>query len=175
MRRKRSIRELSAWHASRTPDAVLRGTVLWLHDIRSLHNVGSVFRTADGFGIAEIWLSGFSPTPPRPEIHKTALGADQTVPWRHFPTADEALQRIRQENRFLLAIEQTTDAADLRSIIIPPRPLVVALGNEVLGIQDIILQAADTVVEIPQFGRKHSLNVSVAAGVVLFGLMRRSQ
>lgn len=175
MRRKRSIRELAAWHASRTPDAVLPETVLWLHDIRSLHNVGSVFRSADGFGIAEIWLSGYTPTPPRPEIHKTALGADQTVPWRHFTTADAALRTIREENRFLVAIEQTTDAADLRTFIPPKRPLVVALGNEVLGIDDAILQAADAVVEIPQFGKKHSLNISVAAGVVLFGLMKRSE
>jgi len=175
MRRKRSIRELAAWHASRTPDAALRGTVLWLHDIRSLHNVGSVFRTADGFGIAEIWLSGFTPTPPRPEINKTALGADQTVAWRYFPTADKALQTIREEKRFLVAIEQTTDAADLRGFSAPHEPLVVVLGNEVLGIDDAILQAADAVVEIPQFGKKHSLNISVAAGVVLFGLMKRTE
>jgi tRNA G18 (ribose-2'-O)-methylase SpoU len=158
----------------RAPDAVLRGSVVWLHDIRSLHNVGSVFRTADGFGIAEVWLSGFTPTPPRPEIHKTALGADQTVTWRQFPSAEEVLACIRQENRYLVAIEQTTDAADLRSFTPPQQAIVVAFGNEVLGIDDRILHAADAVVEIPQFGRKHSLNVSVAAGVVLFGLMRRS-
>lgn len=174
MRRKRSTLELAAWHGSRESDPVLRHAILWLHDIRSLHNVGSVFRSADGFGVAEVWLSGFTPTPPRPEIRKTALGAEQSVPWRYFQTADDALAAVRAENRFLVAIEQTIDAKDLRGFTSPGRPIVAVFGNEVLGLDDAVLQAADQVVEIPQFGKKHSLNVSVAAGVVLFGLMRRS-
>lgn len=171
MRRKWSIRELAALHASRQAPEQLPDTVLWLHDIRSLHNVGSVFRTADGFGIRQIFLSGYTPTPPRPEIHKTALGADKSVPWTYFPTAEAALAAIRDEGRILLAIEQTTDAEPLHRVTIDPGTrLCVVFGNEVTGLDDDVLAAADRVVEIPQFGKKHSLNVSVAAGIVCFGL-----
>jgi tRNA G18 (ribose-2'-O)-methylase SpoU len=97
MRRKWSIRELAALHAERQAPSQLPDTVLWLHDIRSMHNVGSVFRTADGFGIRRIWLSGYTPTPPRPEIHKTALGADKSVAWTYFPTAQDAFDALEAE------------------------------------------------------------------------------
>lgn len=171
MRRKWSIRELAELHASRRVPEQLPDTVLWLHDIRSMHNVGSVFRTADGFGIRRIWLSGHTPTPPRPEIHKTALGADKSVPWTYFPTADSALAALRSEGRTLIAIEQTTDAEPLhRATLDPGFRLCVVFGNEVTGLADDVLAAADRVLEIPQFGKKHSLNVSVAAGIVCFGL-----
>ncbi len=171
MRRKWSIRELTSLHASRQAPSQLHDTVLWLHDIRSLHNVGSVFRTADGFGIRQIWLSGHTPTPPRPEIHKTALGADKSVPWTYFPTAVDAMAALRGQHRILVAVEQTTDAEPLHRMTIDPASrLCVVFGNEVTGLADDVLAAADRVVEIPQFGKKHSLNVSVAAGIVCFGL-----
>lgn len=171
MRRKWSIRELATQHASRQVPGQLQDTVLWLHDIRSMHNVGSVFRTADGFGIRRIWLSGHTPSPPRPEIHKTALGADKSVPWTYFPTAEDAMEAIRSEGRTLIAIEQTTDAEPLHQIHLEQSSrLCVVFGNEVTGLADDVLAAAHRVVEIPQFGKKHSLNVSVAAGIVCFGL-----
>ncbi|MEN9839745.1 MAG: hypothetical protein RL177_1224 [Bacteroidota bacterium] len=171
MRRKWSIRELAALHASRQAPAQLPDTVLWLHDIRSMHNVGSVFRTADGFGIRQIYLSGYTPTPPRPEIHKTALGADKSVPWTYFPTADDALAALRREGRILVAVEQTTDAEPLHKLSLNDASrLCVVFGNEVTGLDEEVLSKADLVVEIPQFGKKHSLNVSVAAGIVCFGL-----
>lgn len=171
MRRKWSIRELAQLHASRQAPQSLTDTILWLHDIRSLHNVGSVFRTADGFGIRQLWLSGYTPTPPRPEIHKTALGADKSVPWTYFPTAAEVLSSLGTEGIQLVAVEQTTDAVPLDQLShTPGLKRCVVFGNEVTGISDDILAAADLVVEIPQFGRKHSLNVSVTAGIVCFGL-----
>lgn len=171
MRRKWSIRELAALHAERQAPTQLPDTILWLHDIRSLHNVGSVFRTADGFGIQRIWLSGYTPTPPRPEIHKTALGADKSVEWTYFPTAQEAFAALIAEQRVLIAVEQTTDAEPLQRISLDPATkLCVVFGNEVSGLADEVLARADRVVEIPQFGKKHSLNVSVAAGIVCFGL-----
>lgn len=171
MRRKWSIRELAALHAERQAPSQLPDTVLWLHDIRSMHNVGSVFRTADGFGIRRIWLSGYTPTPPRPEIHKTALGADKSVAWTYFPTAQDAFDALEADDRRLVAVEQTTDAEPLHRISIDPSSkLCVVFGNEVTGLADDVLARADHVVEIPQFGKKHSLNVSVAAGIVCFGL-----
>lgn len=171
MRRKWSIRELATLHASRRAPNQLSDTVLWLHDIRSMHNVGSVFRTADGFGIRRIWLSGYTPTPPRPEIHKTALGADKSVEWRYFQTAEEVFIALSDEGRLLVAVEQTTDAHPLNALSLEPAsPLCVVFGNEVTGLADEVLARADLVVEIPQFGKKHSLNVSVAAGIVCFGL-----
>ncbi len=176
MRRKWSIRELAQRHASRQAPEQLPDTVLWLHNIRSLHNVGSVFRTADGFGIRRIWLSGYTPTPPRPEIHKTALGADKSVAWSYFSTSEETLTQLRIENRILIAVEQTTDSRSLDELILEPASrYCVVFGNEVTGLDDDVLAKADLVAEIPQFGKKHSLNVSVAAGIVCFGLFSLMQ
>lgn len=171
MRRKWSIRELARRHSEhRAPDQLAKA-VLWLHNIRSMHNVGSVFRSADGFGIGEIWLSGHTPTPPRPEIHKTALGADKSVPWRYFQTAADAVHELHQQNCLLIGVEQTTDSVPLQNLEWDrSRPICVVFGNEVTGLDEDVIAQADLVTEIPQFGKKHSLNVSVAAGIVLFGL-----
>jgi tRNA G18 (ribose-2'-O)-methylase SpoU len=171
MRRKWSIRELARRHAEHSAPDQLTSTVLWLHNIRSMHKVGSVFRSADGFGIGEIWLSGHTPTPPRPEIHKTALGADKSVPWRYFAQASDVVAELHQQNRLLIGVEQTTDSIPLQDLVLDPsRPICVVFGNEVTGLDEDVLAQADIVTEIPQFGKKHSLNVSVAAGIVLFGL-----
>ncbi len=170
-RRKYTTRELAHRHAERPSDPLLAATTVWLHDVRSLHNVGSVFRSADAFGIASVWLSGYTPVPPRPEITKTALGAEATVPWLAFPSADAVLARIRAEGRTLWAVEQTTDSILLDHLPHPlPADPVLLFGNEVTGVDDRLLAAAHAVLEIPQFGRKHSLNLSVSAGIVLFGL-----
>lgn len=171
MRRKWSIRELAELHALRQVPKQLPDSVLWLHNIRSMHNVGSVFRSADGFGIRRIWLSGYTPTPPRPEIHKTALGADKSVAWTYFPTAEDAFFALSAEQRTLIAVEQTNDAVPLQKLeLTASSKLCVVFGNEVTGLADDVLARADRVIEIPQFGKKHSLNVSVAVGIVCFGL-----
>lgn len=143
-------------------------TVVWLHNIRSLHNVGSVFRTADSFGISMVILSGYTPRPPRPEISKTALGAEEFVPWTGFDSIDSALKMLKSSGYRLVGFEQTNNSIELHELKLDKRPICLILGNEISGIDEEVLPHLDVVVEIPQYGRKHSLNVSVAAGVGVF-------
>lgn len=153
---------------------------LLLHNIRSTHNVGSIFRTAEGFGVKEIILSGYTPYPAVPhdarlphiadkitkQIHKTALGAEALVPFRHF----ETLEAFLATNILpLVALEQAEGSVILRDAI-PPRALVLVLGEEVQGIDPLLLARCDTALEIPMKGQKESFNVSVAAGIALYEL-----
>jgi 23S rRNA (guanosine2251-2'-O)-methyltransferase len=142
--------------------------ILWLHDIRSLHNVGAAFRSADAFGIHELWLSGFTPLPPRPEITKTALGAEEHVQWRAIESVDPAVAQLKSDGYTLVALEQTTDSLMLHHYRPETDKICLILGNEVTGIGEELIPHLDAAVEIPQFGMKHSLNVSVAAGVSLY-------
>ena len=142
-----------------------------LDDVRSRHNVGSIFRTADAFRIDSLDLCGFTPTPPHREIEKTALGATASVPWRHYPTALEAVEALKGDGWTVLAVEQTLLARPLDQI----RPgagerLALVLGNELNGVADAVIEACHGALVLPQEGIKHSLNVSVCAGVVLWSL-----
>lgn len=142
-----------------------------LDDVRSRHNVGSMFRTADGLGAEGMVLCGFTPTPPHREIEKTALGATATVPWEQAPDALSAIERLRSEGYHVLAVEQTLNAVPLGSLDLPPgRPVAVVFGNELQGVSDTAVQACDACVLVPQFGSKHSLNIAVCVGVVLWAL-----
>lgn len=163
-------REIASLHASRELPESMRQCCVWLHDIRSMHNVGSVFRTCDAFGIGSLILSGFTPTPPRPEISKAALGADEFVPWLHFDTKESVLEKLTKENYALCAIEQTKASRSILQLryLNPAQKVCFLFGNEVQGIEDALLAQCNHFFEIPQFGQKHSLNVSVSAGVVLF-------
>ena len=143
-------------------------TIIWLHNIRSLHNVGSVFRSADSFGIDQLILSGYTPRPPRAEISKTALGADEFVNWVGFDDVESVLNYLKQSDYRLVGFEQTTDSIDIYDFKLDHRPVCLIFGNEITGIDNKILPQLDDTVEIPQYGRKHSLNVSVATGVALF-------
>ena len=145
---------------------------LMLHNIRSMWNVGSMFRTADAAGIDEIVLAGYTATPPRKEIDKTALGAQLTVPWRHFQDPLEALSVLKAEGRKVFGLEIAENSRSYSSLQPDDYPLVLLVGNEVDGIGDELLARCDGVLEIPQYGTKHSLNVSVAAGVALFECVR---
>lgn len=145
-------------------------TVIWLHNIRSLHNVGSVFRSADSFGINKIILSGYTPRPPRAEISKTALGADEFVKWVEFEDIDSTLKYLSKDNYRLVGFEQTSDSIEIHELGFDSRPVCLILGSEITGIDDEIIPNLDVTVEIPQYGRKHSLNVSVATGIALFHL-----
>lgn len=138
-----------------------------LDDLRSRHNVGSLFRTADAFGMAGIDLCGFTPLPPHREIEKTALGATLSVPWRHFATTLDAIAQLRSEGYQVWAVEQTMQAVALRNWR-PTMGMAVALvlGNELNGVDDMVIAACDGCVVIPQSGTKHSLNVSVCGGIV---------
>jgi len=147
--------------------------ILWLHDIRSLHNVGAAFRSADAFGIKELWLSGFTPTPPRPEITKTAIGAEEHVSWKKIEHELKAIQQLKKNNYTILGLEQTENSFPLQDYKITENPICLILGNEVTGIDQKLLDHLDAAIEIPQFGMKHSLNVSVAAGVALYAFFEK--
>jgi 23S rRNA (guanosine2251-2'-O)-methyltransferase len=147
--------------------------VVVLDNIRSMHNVGSVFRTGDAFLIQGIYLCGYTPQPPHRDIHKTALGATETVAWRHFVSTADAIRSLKEEGFVVFAVEQTSGSKRLTELAGVMRgPLAVVFGNEVSGVSMDVLELCDGSVEIPQWGMKHSLNVSIAAGIVLWELVR---
>ena len=168
--KKRSTREILEDNLARK--SILRNHfILWLHNVRSLHNVGAAFRNADAFGVKEIYLSGYTPCPPRPEITKTAIGAEEHVLWQ---TIDDPIGRIEnlKNDRFQVIGLEQTDSSTLLSEFKPDnKKICLILGNEVTGIDDDIIPLLDNAVEIPQFGMKHSLNVSVACGVALYAFL----
>ncbi len=140
-----------------------------LDDVRSRHNVGSIFRTCDAFGAERIHLCGMTPLPPHREIEKTALGATDTVPWSHEGDAASIVQQLQSQGYHVIAVEQTVNAVPLDNMdILPDAPLALVFGNELRGVSDAVVTACDRCVIVPQFGSKHSLNVSVCAGVVLW-------
>lgn len=146
-----------------------------LDNVRSMHNVGSIFRTADAFLIEKIWLCGYTPQPPHRDINKTALGATETVSWEYAADALPVVQLLKEEGYYLASVEQTEGSTNLSDFLLPGnQPLAVVFGNEVEGVQDAILTLSEAAIEIPQMGMKHSLNVSVAAGIVLFRLAELS-
>ncbi|HBK34434.1 MAG: tRNA/rRNA methyltransferase (SpoU) [Candidatus Uhrbacteria bacterium GW2011_GWE2_40_58] len=144
--------------------------IMIAHNIRSLHNVGSIFRSADAFGIEKLYLTGFTGTPPRKEIAKVALGSEQRVPWEFFSDIHSLLSLLKSEGKQIVAIETGEQAVSLHSFSTEPHKLVLIVGNEVEGIEKEVLENCDVIVEIPMTGRKRSLNVSVAAGIALFSL-----
>jgi len=146
--------------------------VVVLENVRSAYNVGSIFRTADAFLIEAIYLCGYTAYPPHKEIRKTALGADETVHWKHFNNVNSALEELRQQGYRIFAVEQAINSLKLDGIEQFEGKLAVVFGNEVTGVEQTTIENCDGCLEIPQFGMKHSLNVSVAAGVVLWELVR---
>lgn len=169
---KRTTREILAENQQRTPPVQLRQAAVWLHNIRSMYNVGAAFRNCDAFGCGHLYLSGYTPVPPRPEISKTALGADETVPWSYIADPVGFLHDVRAAGVQLLGIEQTHNSEMLTTF----RPeagqrTIFFFGNEVTGLDEQILPLLDRCLEIPQFGQKHSLNVSVTIGTVLYHLL----
>lgn len=144
--------------------------VVVLDSVRSLYNIGSVFRTCDAFRVAGVVLCGITATPPNAEIHKTALGAEDSVAWHHFSDTMEAVEWLRSEGYTLLAIEQCEGSTMLQDFIpnYSDKKYAVILGNEVKGVQQKVVNACDGCLEIPQFGTKHSMNVSVTAGIVIW-------
>ena len=143
-----------------------------LENVRSLYNVGSMFRTSDGAFIEGLWLTGFTPHPPRPEIAKTALGATETVPWRHFRNPLDAVAEAKGRGMKICLLEHTTESRPYTSILPGEFPLCLVVGNELTGIASGVVAAADLAVEIPMYGTKQSLNAAVAYGIALFELAR---
>lgn len=146
-----------------------------LHNIRSLYNVGAIFRTADAAGVKKIYLTGYTPTPLdgfgkiRKDFHKTALGAEKTVDWKHYKKISSALKKLRQDKISIIAVEQSPAAINYKKFK-PVFPLAFIFGNEVRGLSKKILRKCDKIIEIPMRGRKESLNVSVAGGIILFSV-----
>ena len=152
------------------------GLVVVLDNIRSAHNVGSAFRTADAFKADKVWLCGICAVPPSAEIHKSALGAEDSVPWEHVSDTLEAVARLKAAGYTVVAVEQTVHSVGLDAF--RPEPggrYALVFGNEVDGVRQDVVDASDMTLEIPQAGTKHSLNVSVAVGVVLWHFFCRSK
>lgn len=140
-----------------------------LDDVRSMHNVGSIFRTSDAFLVEKIILCGITPTPPHREIHKAALGATESVDWEHIPSVSDAIQKLKNDNYIILGIEQTSNSININDYPVKEnQKYAIILGNEVEGVSDDILNLCDDFLEIPQFGTKHSLNVSICGGIVIW-------
>jgi 23S rRNA (guanosine2251-2'-O)-methyltransferase len=148
--------------------------VVVLDNVRSQHNVGSVFRTADAFRVENIYLCGITATPPNKEIQKTALGATESVDWKYFDKTADAIKLLKENGFTVIAIEQTHNSLDIsaKNWFSSDERLAVVFGNEVFGTSDEVLDLCDRSVEIPQFGTKHSLNVSVCAGIVLWEICK---
>jgi tRNA G18 (ribose-2'-O)-methylase SpoU len=147
--------------------------IVVLENIRSMYNVGSVFRTADAFLINAIYICGYTARPPRKEIDKTALGATETVDWKYFSTSKDAVEELRKNEYKIFAIEQVEKSIFLEKFMeVNADKVAFIFGNEVSGVETETISLCDGCIEIPQFGMKHSLNISVAAGIVLWEIVR---
>lgn len=146
---------------------------LIVHNVRSLYNVGSIFRTCDSALISELVLCGFTPHPPRKEIEKTALGAVDSVPWHYEKDIFKAINSFKERNIRVVALEITDKQRTYDSLQLEDYPLCIVVGNEITGLDDPILNACDDAIEIPMYGVKHSLNVSVATGIAVFESIRK--
>lgn len=171
--RKLSMEALNRPTAEAFKNSEKLPVVAVLDNIRSLANVGSIFRTADAFAINHLYLCGFTGTPPNRDIHKAALGAEESVAWSHVESTVSCLAQLKKEGYQLLAVEQT-DASVLLSDFVfqADQKYALILGNEVMGVEDAALDLCDGALEVPQAGSKHSLNVSVCAGVVFWEAFR---
>lgn len=172
--RKLKITELNRISAEEFKKADKLPLVVILDNVRSLHNIGSVFRTSDAFRVECIYLCGITATPPHPEMHKTALGAEFTVDWKYVNNAVEAVDNLRQEGYVVFSVEQAENSIMLENIQLEQgKRYAVVLGNEVKGVQQEVIDHSDGCIEIPQYGTKHSLNVSVTAGIVIWDLFKQ--
>ena len=143
--------------------------IVVLDDIRSMHNIGSVFRTSDAFLVDKIYLCGITATPPHAELHKTALGAEDTVDWKYFESTVDAVNELHKDGFTVLSIEQVEGSTMLNNLVLDPeKKYAIVMGNEVKGVKQEVVDICDGCIEIPQYGTKHSLNVSVTTGIILW-------
>lgn len=173
MMRKLKITELNRMSVKEFKESDKLPLIVVLDDVRSLHNVGSVFRSADAFRVESIYLCGITAVPPQPEIHKTALGAENTVEWKYFKDTLEAVRELKEKGYMIYSVEQVEGSTLLNKLTLDENgQYAVILGNEVKGVKQEAVDASDGCIEIPQFGTKHSLNVSVTAGMVIWEFAR---
>ena len=167
--RKLKVTEMNRLTVEEFKEARKLPLVVVLDDVRSLHNIGAVFRTSDAFLVDCIYLCGITATPPHPEMHKTALGAEYTVDWKYFKDTEEAVNELHAKGYTVFAIEQCEGSTMLDKLTLEPdKKYAVVLGNEVKGVKQEVVNRCDGCIEIPQFGTKHSLNVSVTAGIIIW-------
>ncbi len=168
---KLTIQEMNRLTVDDFKQATKIPLVVVLDNVRSLHNIGSVFRTADAFRLQGIYLCGMCATPPNNEIHKTALGAELTVDWQYYQDTLDALHHLHQSGYKIFAIEQAKGSTILQDVTLSPNEkYAIVFGHEVFGVQQEVVNQSDGCIEIPQYGTKHSLNVSVTAGIVMYEL-----
>lgn len=172
-------RKLKLWELDRVDENTFREQakfpiIIVLNDIRSLNNIGSFFRTADAFNVEKIILCGITAIPPHRDIHKTALGATETVTWEHQTDINEVVNHLKAEGVKVCSIEQAEQTVLLQEVAnLPNEKYALVFGNEVDGVDQSVIDASDYILEIPQFGTKHSLNVSVCAGIVMWEFAKR--
>ena len=175
--RKLKVTELNRISVEAFKEADKLPLIVVLDNVRSQYNVGSVFRTSDAFRVECIYLCGISATPPHQEIHKTALGAEDTVNWEYFKDTKEAILKLKSEGYYIYSIEQVEGSLTLENLQLDSsKKYAVVLGNEVKGVQQEVVDLSDGCIEIPQYGTKHSLNVSTTAGIIIwdfFKLLRK--
>ncbi len=173
-RRKLNVEELNRISIEEFREAKKIPLVVVLDNVRSQNNIGSVFRTSDAFRVQEIILCGITATPPNAEIHKTALGAEDSVSWRYMNDALEAVNSLKSEGYTVFSIEQTENSLSLENLQLDRnKKYAVILGHEVHGVQQSVIDASAGCIEIPQYGTKHSLNVSVTAGIVIWDFFKQ--
>lgn len=173
-RRKLKLEELNRISVDEFREARKIPLVVVLDNVRSRHNIGSVFRTCDAFRVEKILLCGITATPPNAEIHKTALGAEDAVRWQYFEDTLEAVKALKTSGYTVFSIEQAENSVSLGKIELDSeKKYAVILGHEVHGVQQSVIDASDGCIEIPQYGTKHSLNVSVAAGIVIWDFFQQ--
>ena len=176
MKRKLKNHELNRINVEAFKKASKIPVIVVLDNIRSLNNIGSVFRTGDAFLVEAIYLCGITAKPPHKDIHKTALGATDSVDWQYFETTKEAVENLKNKNITIVSIEQVEDAIPLQAFDVnPEQKYALVFGNEVKGVQQNIINQSDYCLEIPQFGTKHSLNISVSVGVVLWEFVKKTK
>ena len=168
-RRKLKVEELNRINIQEFKQADKIGLTVVLDNVRSLNNIGSVFRTSDAFRVEEILLCGITATPPHIDIHKTALGAEDSVAWRHFDETIDAVSELKAVGYTVFSIEQAENSTSLSDLSLDTdKKYAIVLGHEVHGVQQSVIDASHGCIEIPQHGTKHSLNISVASGIVIW-------
>jgi len=174
--KKLSLHELGRISIDQFKEAEKIPVTLLLDNIRSLHNVGSAFRTADAFRIEKIYLTGITGTPPHREIQKTALGASESVAWEYSEHTAQAIQKLKAEGYTIVIVEQTTDSLPLQTFFAEKeKKYCLVFGNEVHGVSEEAIALGDLALEIPQLGTKHSLNISVCLGIVVWEVFRKTK
>lgn len=172
--RKLKVTEMGRMSVEEYHAAEKTPLVVVLDHVRSLYNVGSIFRTADAFRLAGVCLCGITAVPPHPEIHKTALGAEESVDWKYFKDTLDAVKWLKDSGYEVLAVEQCEGSTMLNDFNVEPgKRYAIILGNEVKGVQQSVVDECEGCLEIPQYGTKHSMNVSVTAGIVIWELVKK--